>query len=55
MNTTFRRFKTLALRTMAGEALKVGVKDATSFFLRICMTFCMCVNLYAGNKHSVEH
>ena len=33
MNTNFRRFKTLALRTMAGDALKVDVNDATSIFL----------------------
>ena len=31
MNTNFRRFKTLALRIMAGDALKVDVNDATSF------------------------
>ena len=33
MNTNFRRFKTLALRTMAGDALKVDVNDVTSIFL----------------------
>ena len=55
MNTNFRRFKTLALRTMAGEALKVDVNDATPFFKRICMTFCMCVSLYDGNEHRVEY
>ena len=27
MNTNFRRFKTLALRTMAGDALKVDVNN----------------------------
>ena len=31
MNTNFRRFKTLALQTMAGDALKVDVNDATLF------------------------
>ena len=30
MNTNFRRFKTLALRTMADDAFKVDVNDATS-------------------------
>ena len=55
MNTKIRRFKTLALQTMAGDALKVDVNDATSIFKRICMTFCMCVSLYDGNKHYVEH
>ena len=30
MDTNFRRFKTLALRMMAGDALKVDVNDATS-------------------------
>ena len=55
MSTNFRRFKTLALLTMAGDALKVDVNDATSNFKRICMAFCMCVSLYDGNKHCVEH
>ena len=55
MNTHFRRFKTLALRTMADDAFKVDVNDATSIFLRIFMTFCMCLSLYDGNKHCVEH
>ena len=31
MNTNFRRFKMLALQTMAGDALKDDVIDATSF------------------------
>ena len=31
MNTHFRRFKTLALRTMADNTFKVDVNDATSF------------------------
>ena len=44
MNTNFRTFKTLALRTMAGDALKVDVNDASSRFERFCMTFCMFVN-----------
>ena len=30
MNTNFRRFKMLALRTIAGDALKDYVNDATS-------------------------
>ena len=34
MNTNFRRFKTLAFQTMAGDALKVDVSDATSTFLK---------------------
>ena len=29
MNTNLRRFKILALQTMAGDALKVDVSDAT--------------------------
>ena len=33
MNTHFRKSKTLELRTMAGDALKVDVNEATSFFL----------------------
>ena len=32
MNTNFGRFKTIALRTMADDALKVDVTDATSIF-----------------------
>ena len=32
MNTHFRRFKTLALRTMADDTFKVDVNDATSIF-----------------------
>ena len=39
----------LALRTMAGDALKDDVN-----FLRILVTFCMCVGLYYGNQHCVE-
>ena len=50
LNTNFRRFKMLALRTMAGDALK----DDVIFFLRILVTFCMCVGLYYGNQHCVE-
>ena len=30
MNTKFRRFKTLALQTMAGGVLKIDVSDAMS-------------------------
>ena len=33
MNTNFRRFKMIALRTMAGDALKDDVNDAGSIFL----------------------
>ena len=33
MNTNFRRFKMLPLRTMAGDVLKIDVNDATSNFL----------------------
>ena len=51
MNTNFRRFKTLALRIMVGDALKVHINDATSIFLEDFMTFCMCVSLCDGNKH----
>ena len=45
----------LALRTMAGDAVKDDANDATSIFKRILMTFCMCVSLYDGNQHCVEH
>ena len=31
MNTNFRRFKMILLRTMASDALKDDVNDATSF------------------------
>ena len=33
MNTNCRRFKMLAQRTMAGDALKDDVNDSTSIFL----------------------
>ena len=33
MNTKFRRFKMLALRTMAGDVLNDYVNGATSIFL----------------------
>ena len=55
MNTNFRRFKMLALRTMAGDELKDGVNNATSFFKRSSMTFCMCVCLYDRNQLCIEH
>ena len=55
MNTNFRRFKTLALRTIADNVLKVDIHDATSIVERIFITFCMCVSLYNGNKNCVEH
>ena len=47
--------KTLALRTMADDVLKVDVNDATSIFSRVFMTFCKCVSLFDGNKHCVEY
>ena len=31
MNTNLRRFKMLAMRTMAGDAFKDDINDATSF------------------------
>ena len=55
MDTNFKRFKTLASRTMAGDALKVDVNNATSNFKRICITFCMFASSNDGNKHCVEH
>ena len=55
MNTNFRRFLMLALRTMAGDALKVDVNDAMSFFQISLMMFCMCVGLSDRNQHCVEH
>ena len=33
MNTYFKRFKMLALGTMAGDVLKDDVNDSASFFL----------------------
>ena len=50
MNTNFRRYKMLALRTMAGDKLKDDVNNATSSFKRSSMTFCMCVGLYDRNQ-----
>ena len=55
MNTNFRRFKMLALRTMAGDELKDDVNNATSSFKRSSMTFCMCVCLYKRNQLCIEH
>ena len=52
---TFRRFKMLALRTMAGDELKDGVNNATSSLKRSSMTFCMCVCLYDRNQLCIEH
>ena len=40
---------------MAGDALKVDVSDASSICYSIFMMFGMCVSLYDGNKHCVEH
>ena len=34
------------MRTMAEDVLKDDINDATSFFQRILVTFCMCVGLY---------
>ena len=45
----------LALRSMAGDELKDGANNATSFFKRISMTFYMCVGLYDRNQHCLEH
>ena len=39
MNTNFRRFKMLALRTMADEELKDDANNATSSFKRSSVTF----------------
>ena len=47
MNTNFRRFKMLALRTMSGDELIDDVNNATSSFKRSSMTICICVCLYA--------
>ena len=33
MDKKFRKFKALAVRTLAGDALKVDVNDSTSIFL----------------------
>ena len=46
MNTHFLTFKRLALRTMAGDALKDEVNDATSIFRGFLMVFCMRVGLH---------
>ena len=54
MDTNFGRFRMLALRTMADEELKDDVNNATSFFKRRSMTFCMCVGLYDLNQHCIE-
>ena len=55
MNTNFRIFKMLALQTMACDALKDDVNDATLIFLRILMMFRMCVGLYDRNQRCVEY
>ena len=55
MNKNCRRFKMLALQTMAGDALEADVNDATSIFFWTFTMFCMCVSLYDGNKRCVEH
>ena len=55
MNTNFRSFIMLALRTMAGDELKGDVNNATSSFKRSSMTFCMCVCLNDPNQLCTEH
>ena len=55
MNTNLRRFKMLALWTMAGDELKDNVNNATSSFKRSSMTFCMFVCLYDRNQVCIEH
>ena len=55
MDTNFGRFKMLALRTMAGDEVKDDVNNATSFFKRSSMTFCMCVCLYDHNQLCIGH
>ena len=55
METNFRRFKMLALRTMAGDEVKDDVNIATSSFKGSSMSFCMCVCLYDHNRLCIEH
>ena len=55
MNTQFKRFKMLALQTMAGEGLKNDANNATSCFWRILMTYFVSVGSYNGNQNCVEH
>ena len=55
MDTNIGRFIMLALQTMAGDGLKDDVKNATSFFKRSSMMFCMCVGLDDRNQHFIEH
>ena len=55
MNTNFGTSKMLALRTMAGDEFKDDVNNATSYFKRSSMTFCMCVCLYDRNQLCIEH
>ena len=47
----------LTLRTMAGDGLKDDVNDVndTTFFKRSLLMFCMCVALYDGNHHWIDH
>ena len=54
-HTNFGRFIMLALQTMAGDELKDDVRNATSFFKRSSMTFCMKVGLDDRNQHCIEH
>ena len=55
MDTNFGSFKMLALRTMAGDEVKVDVNNATSSFKGSSTTFCMCVCLYDHNQLCIEH
>ena len=55
MNTNFKGFKMLALRTMAGDELNDDVNNATLSFKRSSMTFCMCACLYDRNQLCIEH
>ena len=53
MNTNFRRFKMLELRTMAGDELKDDVNNAMSSFKRSSMTFCIHVCLFVRPKSTL--
>ena len=59
MNTNFRRFKTLDLRIMAGDALKVDVNNATSIFREFlwrfaCVWICTTEISIVYNTRTVE-
>ena len=55
MDTNFRKFKMLALRTMAGVEVKDDVNNVTSSLKKSSLTFCMCVYLYDHNQLCIEH